>query len=78
MSLSADNLIEFLTSELGIEGPIDPQTELFSGGFLDSVSMVNLIGFIEQKTGETVQPADVTLENFDSVNQIIAYCKTLG
>lgn len=77
MSLDADNLIAFLTGDMNIEGPIDPGTELFSSGLLDSVSMVSLIGFIEEKTRATVQPADVTLENFDSVERIVAYAASL-
>lgn len=77
MSLDAGELIAFLTGEMNIEGPIGPDTALFSSGLLDSVSMMSLIGFIEEKTRATLSPADVTLENFDSVERIVAYAASL-
>lgn len=78
MSITQDNLISFMRSELGIDTDIDAETELFSSGLLDSVSMVNLIGFIEEKARVTVQPADVTLENFDSIQRIVDYVRSAG
>ncbi|TWI38098.1 acyl carrier protein [Paracoccus sulfuroxidans] len=77
MSISQDDLANFIRTDLGIEDPIDAETELFSGGLLDSVSMVSLITFIEEKAGVTVQPSDVTLENFDTIASIEAYVRSL-
>ncbi len=73
MSLTAEDLIRFLRDFLNIEDEIDPETELFSAGLLDSVAMMNIIGFVEEKAGIEVRPADVTLENFDSVARIVDY-----
>lgn len=78
MSLSRDQVIDHLHRELNIEDPIDGETELFSSGLLDSVSMVGLITFIEEQTGSTIGPGDVTLENFDTVDRIVAYVVSLG
>ena len=77
MSLSQEQLVSHLRDDLNIDEPIDGETELFSSGLLDSVSMVGLITFIEEKTGATIQPADVTLENFDTVERILAYVASL-
>lgn len=77
MSISQDDLAHFIRTDLGIEDAIDAETELFSGGLLDSVSMVSLITFIEEKAGVTVQPSDVTLENFDTIASIEAYVRSL-
>ncbi|MFO1137470.1 MAG: phosphopantetheine-binding protein [Paracoccus sp. (in: a-proteobacteria)] len=73
MSLSKDNLISYVQTELNIDEPIAGDTELFSTGMLDSVSMVGLISFIESKGGVDVQPADVTLDNFDTIDAILDY-----
>lgn len=73
MSLTAEDLIRFLRDFLNIEDEIDSETELFSAGLLDSVAMMNIIGFVEEKAGIEVRPADVTLENFDSVARIVDY-----
>ena len=54
MSLSKDNLISYVQTELNIDEPIAGDTELFSTGMLDSVSMVGLISFIESKGGVDV------------------------
>lgn len=78
MSLTQDQLIAYLQNEQNVEDPIDGETELFSSGILDSVSMVGLIGFIEQIRGVIVQPGDVTLENFDTVQRIAAFAASLG
>ncbi|MTH79817.1 acyl carrier protein [Paracoccus aestuariivivens] len=78
MSLTKSQLIDYLRDEQSIEEAIDGDTELFSSGLLDSVSMVGLITFIEEQTGAVVQPGDVTLENFDTVDRIAAFATTLG
>jgi acyl carrier protein len=73
MRLTTDILREFLITELGLEDDITSETELFSTGLLDSVAMMNIIGFIEEKSGIDVRPADVTLENFDTMQRIVDY-----
>lgn len=78
MSLNAEDLIGYLKNDLNIDEPVDAETELFSSGLLDSVSMVGLITFIEERTGATIQPGDVTLDNFDTVERIQAYVANLG
>lgn len=78
MSLTSDELIAHLRDDQNIDDPISPDTELFSSGLLDSVSMVGLITFIEERSGATIPPADVTLENFDTIARIVAYVATLA
>ncbi|RDW13410.1 acyl carrier protein [Paracoccus thiocyanatus] len=77
MGLSKDDLIRYIRSELNIDMPLDGDTELFSTGMLDSVAMVGLIAFVEDKAGVRVQPGDVTLDNFDTVDAILAYVQSL-
>lgn len=78
MSLSKDALITYVRNELNIDEPIAGDTELFSTGMLDSVSMVGLISFVEEKGDVHVQPGDVTLENFDTIDAILEYVAGLG
>lgn len=78
MSLSTDALINYIQAEQNIDDPIAGDTELFSSGLLDSVSMVGLISFVEEKAGVHVQPGDVTLENFDTIDAILAYVSNLA
>ncbi len=46
---------------------------LLERGIIDSVKMLDLIGFLEQKFNVTVDDDDLYPENFDSLNAITAY-----
>lgn len=75
--VTADDLRQFLKEDLSIEETFDDDDPLFSSGLLDSVAMMSLITFIEEKTGGDVRPADVTLDNFDSLSRITDYAASL-
>lgn len=77
MSVTQENLIQYIHDDLGVGELSDANTELFTEGLLDSVSMVNLIAYIEEKAKIIVQPSDVTLENFNTVARIVDYLHTL-
>jgi acyl carrier protein len=51
---------------------IDVDTELISGGIVDSFSMVSLKRFLEKKYDIQIPDADATPEAFDTVNKISA------
>ena len=51
---------------------IDLDTELISGGIVDSFSMVSLKRFLEKKYSIQIPDADASPEAFDSVNKISA------
>jgi acyl carrier protein len=74
MVLDRENLRRYLHEKQGLE-PADfaDDTLLFSSGLIDSFSMVDLIIFIEETRGLRVHPADVTLDNFDSIDRILAF-----
>jgi acyl carrier protein len=75
--LTPQSLIAYLRDEMSVTDPLDADTELFSSGLLDSVAMMSVIAFVEERTGADVRPADVTLDNFDTVSRIVAYAATL-
>lgn len=76
MTLTHETLIAFLKDSLNVEDSIEPETELFSTGLLDSVAMMNVIGFVEEKARIEVHPGDVTLENFDTVERIVQHVRS--
>ena len=74
MPLNHESLRRFLYEKQGLEPEdFDDDTLLFSSGLIDSFSMVGLIMFIEDTAGLRVHPVDVTLDNFDSINRILAF-----
>jgi acyl carrier protein len=69
-----NTLLAYLRDALEINDA-DLDTPLFSSGLLDSVSMVNLLAFIEQASGMAIRTEDVTLENFDTPARILAFAQ---
>lgn len=76
MSLTSRDVIDFLKDSLSVDEPIDVESALFSTGLLDSVAMLNLITFVEEKARIEVRASDVTLDNFDTPQRIEAYVDT--
>lgn len=56
---------------------IDDDTALFSSGLIDSLSVIDLVCFVEGKIGHSVPPSAITLENFDSIAKIAMYTDAL-
>jgi acyl carrier protein len=74
MALGRGDLRRYLQEKQGLDpGDFADNTMLFSSGLIDSFSMVDLILFIEDAIGCRVHPADVTLDNFDSIDRILAF-----
>lgn len=61
---------EYVEEDDDIE--VDYDTELISGGLVDSFSMVSLKRFLENKYKIQIPDADASPEAFDSVNSIAA------
>ena len=72
--INENSLREILEDDLGcdLEG-VDSDTLLFSTGVVDSFALVTLMTRLEQQVGIRIGPADVTLENFDSINRILTF-----
>jgi acyl carrier protein len=73
--LTEQQLIRFVDELRHVDG-LDARTPLFSDGTIDSVGLIALIGFIERTCGIEVGPADVTLDNFDTIERMLAYVAT--
>jgi acyl carrier protein len=77
MILDRENLRRYLHEKQGLEPEaFEDDTPLFSSGLVDSFSMVDLIIFIEDTGGVRVHPVDMTLDNFDSIERILAFVET--
>jgi acyl carrier protein len=60
----ANEILNSKTTEL------DAETPLLEWGIIDSMSMINVLGFIEQRFGVDVPPQDLTAENFHNLASI--------
>ena len=52
---------------------LGPDDDLLLSNVLDSLRVMLLISHLEETSGLTIPPEDVTLENFQSLRQIQAY-----
>ena len=55
---------------------ITPTTSLFVNKVLDSLNLVTIISHVQQKYGIVIQPFEMTLENFGTVEIICDYIKS--
>lgn len=60
-----------LFSENGF--PYGDDVSFLQQGIIDSLGVMDLVSFVESELGVKVDPADITPENFDSVNRLSAY-----
>lgn len=55
--------------------PLADDTPLLDSGILDSLGLLRLVVFLEERFGITMDDADLLPENFASVNSICAYLR---
>ena len=70
----ADDLVAFIEGEVsaGFE-PVEAATDLMLTGLVDSLGVVRIVDWLEQRLAIRIDPADVVLENFVSVEAMVAY-----
>jgi acyl carrier protein len=56
--------------------PLTDETPLLESGILDSLSLLKLVVFLEERFGITVGDTDLLPQNFETVNAICAYLRT--
>lgn len=74
MAVTREALLTYLSKKTRADlSKIDDRTELFSSGMVDSFAMVDLLMWLEKQTGARVNPDDVSIDNLDSIERILAY-----
>lgn len=72
--MTRNNILMFLEKQFTLSpDSISDETGLFSEGYLDSFSILDLIMFLEANAGIRVDPIEVSLDNLDSIDRILAY-----
>jgi acyl carrier protein len=68
-------LIEFVKNEImrNKNAKLNEDEDLLSAGVLDSLAILQLVAFIEDRFGIKVPDEDVVFENFQSINALVAY-----
>ncbi|MEQ8437250.1 MAG: acyl carrier protein [Ilumatobacter fluminis] len=55
---------------------ITPSTELVLSGLVDSLGVVMIVEWIEDRLGREVDPTDVVIEHFETVEAMAAFLGT--
>jgi acyl carrier protein len=66
-----------LISRFGVRQAVENDTALFSTGLIDSLNVIELVCFVEEQLGRAIPPAEITLENFDSIDRIMRFASKL-
>jgi acyl carrier protein len=76
MTELANRLLEFVRHEVSVGGiDLRTDTDLLLTGAVDSLGVIRITQWLEDSAGITVDPADVTLENFQTVDRMVAYAQ---
>ena len=67
-----------LVSRFGVRQALEDDTALFSAELIDSLNVMELVCFVEEQLGCAIPPAEITLENFDSISRIMRFASKLG
>lgn len=68
-------LKEYIREELmnGSSTELDESENLLAAGIIDSLGILRLVSFVEEKFGIEVPDEDVTIDNFQSVKSMSDY-----
>ncbi len=66
---------EFIVQELLMDGrsELSPEDSLIDSGILNSLSLLRLVGFIEDRIGVTVDDDELVPEHFQTIRDITSF-----
>lgn len=80
MTTTADldeRLVAFINDEVSTAAdPVAADTDLLLTGAVDSLGVVRITQWLEDNYGTDVDPLEVTLENFQTVERMVAYVES--
>ncbi len=80
MTTTADldeRLVAFINDEVSTSAdPVSAHTDLLLTGAVDSLGVVRITQWLEDNYGTDVDPLEVTLENFQTVERMVAYVES--
>lgn len=78
MNQYAEPLVKFIQDEIVTNETVASDTDLLLSGAVDSLGVIRITHWMEEQAGVTVDPGDVTLENFQTVDAMVAYLESMN
>ena len=71
------DLIELIDTELSLDPshPVERDTDLLLTGQVDSLGVVQIVAWLEERLGITIDPSDVVLDNFQTVAAMVDFAE---
>lgn len=69
------DLIEMIQLEVTAGKAVTPQTDLLLTGLVSSISVVRIVTWLEEHLDIEIDPVDVVLENFQTVELMVDYAR---
>jgi acyl carrier protein len=71
-----EQILKFINAEISLfDEPIEGDTDLLLTGAVDSLGVMCITRWIEDELGFEVEATDITLDNFQTVEQTLRYCR---
>ena len=81
MSADLDNeLISLINDDISLDPSVEVEgsTDLLLTGLVDSLGVVQIVEWLEDRLGVEIDPGDVVLENFQTVDLMVAFMNRLA
>jgi acyl carrier protein len=71
----AARLVDMIANEVVVhhDEVVRADTDLLMTGLVDSLGVVRIVGWMEDELDLSIDPTDVTLDNFQTVERMVAY-----
>ena len=74
MAFNREQMLGYFSDNFGMDiDDIDDDTLLFTEGYLDSFSIVEVVVYLETTAEISINPSEVNLENLDSIGRMISF-----
>ncbi len=74
-----DDLLRFINEEISLNPsiPVEGDTDLLVTGLVDSLGIVEVVAWIEERLGAEIDPIDIVRANFQTVDRMVAFASRL-
>jgi acyl carrier protein len=69
------DLLAMINAEVSLDPatPVERETDLLLTGLVDSLGVVEIVAWLEDRLGMDIDPGDVILEHFQTVDRVVGY-----